>query len=315
VSRFYSKERWAQGLKVRAHRSVSDEALEIAAQRICALLARCEAVQANLAAAGAELHIVGEHQAVSDLPMYRHLAGKPFEGQATIDERGRGYGGLHACCGEESLLCLPSARHADHRDVCSHELAHTVLSFGLDARLQAAVQQRYEAALHSGLWPATYASTNVQEFFAELTMWYVGSRGDLGALPDPRPGPDWLRRYDPESFELLDAIYGGRLVPARIYWEEPARTRRGRTRSSGSPTSLVVLNQTPEVLHLRWLDYRGKPRLYATVASEAAVAQPTYASHVWQLTDARGRQLGRWLAGPRPGRVVLPGHEPLDGLL
>jgi hypothetical protein len=305
VTQFYSKERWAQGLRVRAHRSVSDEAIEIAAQRICALLARCEVVQANLTEAGAELHVIGQHQAVSDLPMYRHLAGLPFEGTATIDERGRGYGGLHACCSEESLLRLPSARHRDHRDVCSHELAHTVLSFGLDEPLRAQVQARYEAALESGLWPSTYASTDVQEFFAELTMWYVGSRGDLGALPDPRPGPDWLRGYDPESFELLDAIYGGRLAPQPVRWEALSRTEQRRSSASGPRVPVIFLNRGGEALRLCWLDYEGEARPYATLAPEAAVVQQTYAEHVWQVEDLQGRELGRWVAGAGPGRLVM----------
>ena len=48
-----------------------------------------------------------------------------------LDERGRGYGGFHASCAEENLLKLPSDRWADHRDICTHEFAHTCLTWGL----------------------------------------------------------------------------------------------------------------------------------------------------------------------------------------
>lgn len=308
MASFYSKERRAAGLVIRAHRDVSDLALEIAAARIHALLDGCPGVSANLAEAGAELHLVGSRQAVSDLPMYRHLAGRPFEGSATIDERGRGYGGLHATCAEESLLCGPTARHSDHRDICSHELAHTVLAFGVDEAIGARVEERYRSSLRKGLWRGAYAATNPHEFFAETTMWWVGSHGDVGWMePEPERGRDWLWGYDPEMAALLEEIYLGRLVPQRLRWERPVRVTWSRTVDTGPPTTLVFSNQTAGPVSLAWLSGEGERRPYAWLHPEAIWVQPTYAGHVWQVTDSHGTLLGRYAAGERPGRVELWG--------
>lgn len=54
-----------------------------------------------------------------------------------LDDRGRGYGGFNASCGEENLLRLPCDRYRDHRDILTHEFAHTCLSWGLGAAFEA----------------------------------------------------------------------------------------------------------------------------------------------------------------------------------
>jgi hypothetical protein len=63
----------------------------------------------------------------------------------------------------------------------------------------------------------------VQEFFAELTMWYFGTRGDLHMRgPKPESGPEGLKRYDPEAFALFEEFYRGKIDIPRI-----ERIRRG----------------------------------------------------------------------------------------
>jgi len=62
----------------------------------------------------------------------------------------------------------------------------------------------------------SYAASNPDEFFAELTMWYFGTHGDLHITgPKPDNGPDGLKKYDPEAFALLDEFYSGRMTVAR----------------------------------------------------------------------------------------------------
>ncbi len=71
--------------------------------------------------------------------------------------------------------------------------------------------------LHDRSWP--------DEFFAELTMGYFGTLGDLG-LDDPkRPeGPDGLKNYDAESFALFHDLYQGRIAiapnPVRVHRQD-----------------------------------------------------------------------------------------------
>ena len=122
-------------------------------------------------------------------------------------------------------------------------MEHTVLKYGLENDLRSRGEARYEAA--KPLWRRAYASTNFHEFFAELTMWYVGSRGDFTSLPSPASGADLLARHDPDSFALLDGIYTGAVEPGAIEWE---RLRPSDASASISAESSVSL--TPELVSL-----------------------------------------------------------------
>ena len=78
------------------------------------------------------------------------------------------------------------------------------------------IREQYHRSLEKGLWSGAYAATNESEFFAELTMWYFGTRGDLHMTgPKPADGPEGLKQYDPDAYALLDALYSGRIPVAR----------------------------------------------------------------------------------------------------
>jgi hypothetical protein len=96
---FFSKELVVRGIRILAHADVSDAAVDETARRLDVELSRCPEIVANLVAAGAEMHVIGKDQQVSDLPEHRHLKGKPFDGKKTVDERARGLGGLMASAG------------------------------------------------------------------------------------------------------------------------------------------------------------------------------------------------------------------------
>lgn len=71
------------------------------------------------------------------------------------------------------------------------------------------------SSLEKGLWKNAYAGSNEDEFFAELTMWYFGTHGDLGMTGvKPANGPDGLRAYDLEGYQLRDDFYSGRIPVA-----------------------------------------------------------------------------------------------------
>lgn len=189
--RWYAKS-LAGTLPLRAHPSVPDSALFVAADRLSRQL-RClpPAVLARLSRRGAAVHVIGRRQSTTDLPEYRHLkgvrgtlpdevaeakaldalilaVGRPRARQtpelrrrqqlllpaskATLDERSRGMGGLQASCGEENLLAPEDELQYRGRCVLSHELSHTVMDHGLPPAVRTAIRLGWAAALSRGLW-------------------------------------------------------------------------------------------------------------------------------------------------------------------
>jgi len=228
---FFSKRLDYQGIPIKAHEAVVDEALLAARDRLATLLANLPVVVSNLAAAGVELHIIGRDQVTTDLPEWRQDKGHPiweptYNGQ-TRDERTRGMGGRLTSCGEENLLRLERDRYRG-RDICLHEFAHSIRNFGVTREVRDRFDDCYRASLGHGLWAGAYAGSNRDEFFAELTMWYFGTHGDLGMKgAKPADGAAGLREYDPEAFALFDEFYSGRMPGSRAVRQPATRGGRG----------------------------------------------------------------------------------------
>jgi len=213
-SGFFTKKLTYDGIPIKAPSVVVDAALYACYDRISMELKNLPNAATNLAAAGAELHIIGRNQVTSDLPEFRNLKGKPlpyYNGQ-TIDQRTRGLGGLQTSCGEENLLRLPKDVYHG-RDICIHEFAHNIRDHGIPRSVRALFDRQYKKSLAKGLWIKSYAATNPDEWFAELSMWYFGTHGDMNMTgPKPAPGPNGLKNYDPDAYTLFDNFYSGRLA-------------------------------------------------------------------------------------------------------
>jgi hypothetical protein len=307
---FYGKVLSMDGLPIKAHADVSDAAILEAYRRLHLLLEHLPQARENLVSAGAEFHIIGKNQMMVDLPECQIWKGKKFEGNLTLDQRDRGWGGLMSSCGEENLLALPSDRYRDHRDICSHEFAHTLMAFGFSDDVVRRIKQQHQASVGEGLWPA-YAGTNPDEFFAELTMWYFGSRGDYGKIePPPQPGRAWLAAHDPDAFALLDGIYGGRIPIAARTWKllplvnlrEIASLRSGE---SQHPTLLTARNLRGSKCEIYWVDFSGKLVSYGEMQPFSVWSGNTYTTHAWLFTDEREQPIAAVVAESEPGRVDL----------
>src|SRR5262245_37133355 len=70
VDGFYGKRILSGRIPILAHASVSDEAMQAAADRVEMLLAHAPGIRANLEAAHYELHISGLRQMTSELPEF-----------------------------------------------------------------------------------------------------------------------------------------------------------------------------------------------------------------------------------------------------
>jgi hypothetical protein len=220
---FFSKQVDFHGIPIKAHQVVADDALFAGYDHLNRLLTNLPMVVSNLAAAGAELHIIGRDQVTTDLPEWRQDKGRKLAeyNGLTRDERTRGMGGLLTSCGEENLLKLAKDRYRG-RDICFHEFAHSIRNFGIPREVQVRFDEQYRRSLAAGLWQKSYAGSNPDEFFAELTMWYFGTHGDLNMTgPKPENGPDGLKKYDPEAFALFDDFYSGRIPIAKVQHRRP----------------------------------------------------------------------------------------------
>jgi hypothetical protein len=307
---FYAKRLIIHGIPIMAHADVADAALEEAARRIDRQLAHMPQTLANLQRADSQIHIVGKNQASTDLPEYRVMKGKFFEGTKTFDQRCRGFASLHTSEAEENLLRLPTDRWDDHRDILTHEFAHTIMVIGSSPAIRDKIEAQRKASVEAGKWPGCYAATNMHEFFAELTAWYFGTHGDYGKItPTPEPGATWLRRYDPAAYELLDEIYNERLKPGvRVYRDIAAVAQpEGQIRSpqSDKPTEILVFNQTDRPATLFWLDSDGQRKKFGEIPPVDVLGQTTFVGHAWLVADPDGKCLGIYVGVPEIGRAVV----------
>jgi alpha-glucosidase len=211
---FFSKLLDYEGIPIKAPKEVADEALFAAKARLSMMLVNLPEVRSRLRRAGAELHVIGRDQVTTDLPQWRRDKDKPLAeyNGLTRDQRTRGMGGRLASCGEENLLKLENDRYKG-RDICVHEFAHNIFHYGITSETRDKFKEQYKLSMAKGLWEKSYAGSNVDEYFAELSMWYFGTHGDLHMTgPKPENGPEGLKKYDPEAFALFEVFYSGRMT-------------------------------------------------------------------------------------------------------
>lgn len=287
---FYTKETNYKGIPIRAAECVSDQALIEAHRRIEMMLENAPEVVERLYEQGAEFYVIGKNQEVSDLPELRHWKGRPYDGDLTIDQRTRGVGGdRFSCSGEENLLKLPGDRYVG-RDITVHEFAHTIHKSGLPPETMGRITARFEEAKTEGKWTGAYAIKNDLEYFAELTMWYFGGRGDYGKVsPEPVPGREWLRTYDPKGFELLDSIYRGKqnqpIEVSTVLKPLSSDVTGLKSSTGGSPIRLEVKNEGSKPAYVYWVSPEGKLLPYAAVQPNTTHNQPTFIGHYWKIGD------------------------------
>jgi hypothetical protein len=293
---FYSKYLNCEGIAIRSHQVVDNKALIVASARIKRMLIHMDATLKGLVKNGVELHIIGRDQQTSDLPEFRAQKGVEYldNNYATnIDKRTRGMGGMvYVSCGEENLLGLADDRYSGGYDICMHEFSHTVMNIGFDSLVRAKIEHQYKRSIEKGLWKGVYASTNVNEYWAELTTWYFGSHGDYLQGKIPVAGPKGLHDYDIEGYKLLDSIYSGIIQPKVLEQKASVVVSAGiPSGRSESQVKLSVFNNKSKVLKLYWIDEEGKAKYCETIAAHTHFIQNTFMTNVWMLQDDAGAAL------------------------
>jgi hypothetical protein len=289
----FDKELLSHGVRILGSGAIDDEVFFRVDRTLARLLEHQPNVAKNLEAIGAEIRLVGEDQLFKDVP-----------GAMGNAQEMKRRGVSRFAFANVNVVILPEENvrprrlrpYPDSRDIASHEISHMLHLGGFSSELSRAISERYEAVKRDGkLWPHAYAMTNDREFFAELTMWYFGSNGDPGKIaPHPQQGAQWLRAYDPDSYDLIDRIYSGKLLAQPIYWTV-AKTRDTANLQSGNDparATLLVKNASATALSIIWLDADGQPHSYGTLAAGETVGQDTFLSHAWKFVDAQEKTAG-----------------------
>jgi hypothetical protein len=206
---FYAKYVDARGLPVVSSAGVSDAALAQACNITVHLLERSD-VRGAVIENGMRVAVIGRQEVTTDLPEYRDLysASPGLDWDNEIRSIGATIERPVSFAGEENLLCLPADLFSGEA-LLVHSVAHGLRRLGilsLDAAWDARLRAAYDDALASGLWSATYAATDHEQYWAEgVQDWYDANQEALPAngIHNQVNTRAELTAYDPELAALI----------------------------------------------------------------------------------------------------------------
>jgi dipeptidyl-peptidase 4 len=82
-----------------------------------------------------------------------------------------------------------------------------------------------------------------------------------------------------------------------------------RTTGGGPPTSIFVINATPNTVRFQWLNFAAGSQTYATLKPGESHTQGTYTNHAWRVLDESDQTLGTYLATEDPGVIIARTHK------
>ena len=246
---FYAKHVSARGLPVLSSARVSDKALLAARDMASGMLARRPDLARWLVANDFRIAIIAEDEALLDLPdkaswtkparddprltrcELKHYDTRigALSDRAYWDARARGIGGPRSVGSEEDVLGLPTTRYWGET-IFVHEMAHNILFAieGADPKLFAEVEAAYANALANDLWLNEYATTTLQEYWAEGTqIWFNSNR--LVVVDGRRVlNHSDLEAYDPALYAALSQVYpADHRLKSDPFWMSMARIPPG----------------------------------------------------------------------------------------
>lgn len=249
LDRFYTQHREAAGIPVVGSDRVPPLALEIAAGMIEQMLSHRPDLARWLAENGYRVAVMAENEATTDLPEQAHWTRpdrsdprltrcerKHYDeriGKLTDREywnmRARGMAGPLTSGAAEDLLGLRSSRYWGET-IFVHEFSHNVLAAirSVDPALARTVDRAFAKSRDAGRWKHEYASTSVDEYWAEGTQFWFDS--NRLAVFEGRRILDHadLRVYDPALYAALGKAYGSRhRLSGDPFWKSPARVPPG----------------------------------------------------------------------------------------
>ena len=249
VDPFYAKYVEARGIPILSSSRVPDEALVAARDMTRSLFAHRPELARWLSENDYRIAIMADTEALLDLPENAHWT-KPARDDPRLtrceikhydarigsktdrqywDERARGIGGMRMANGAEDVLGLYSSRYYGET-IFVHELAHLVLDAlqATDRALYEEVEAAYANALARDLWRGEYATTTIQEYWAEGTqIWFNSNRLVVVDGRQILNHPD-LEAYDSRLYAALGKAYGKtHRLKSDPFWMSEARVPPG----------------------------------------------------------------------------------------
>jgi hypothetical protein len=249
VDAFYAKYVDASGIPIVSSAQTPDAALLAARSIVEGMLEHRPDLRAALVARGYRVAIMAESEGTLDLPEQAHWT-RPARDDPRLtrcerihfderigrltdrqywDRRARGMAGPLTSGAAEDLLGLKSSRYYGET-IFVHEFSHDVLAAArmADPALYASVERAYADALAKGLWKDEYASTSVDEYWAEGSeFWFDSNR--LAVFGGRRIlNHQDLAAYDPALYAVLARAYGPRHhLAGDPFWTSSARVPPG----------------------------------------------------------------------------------------
>ena len=213
---FYKKYMNVNGIHVVSSWRVPDSCFYAAYMSIKALTdVLPKEVLESLTSRNTRIGIMARYEGTTDIPEHAFLVN---DTTLNWDVRARGLGGTiempFSTCAEENILAYQIDKyHAE--DILIHEFAHTIHNVGIspvyptfNKELQAALDE----AVAKGRWKNVYASTNIEEYWAEgVQNWF-----NVNAEVDNDEGDgkhnkintrEELKRYDPGLYNILARFF------------------------------------------------------------------------------------------------------------
>ncbi|RPF72629.1 glycoside hydrolase [Aurantiacibacter spongiae] len=226
---FYTRQVLAAGIPVRSSARVSQVALDAAREMIEGMLGARPDLAAELVRQDYTVSVIAQDEALLDLPEnadwtkparddprltrceklhYDERIGRLTDRQYW-DARARGIGGQRTAVAEEDVLGLRSSRYYGET-ILVHEFAHNILFAiqDVDPALYAEVEMAYANALADDLFLNEYATTTVQEYWAEGTQTWFDSNRLIVVDGRQILNHDDLEAYDPRLYAALAKAYG-----------------------------------------------------------------------------------------------------------
>ncbi|MBL68891.1 MAG: hypothetical protein CMO74_10660 [Verrucomicrobiales bacterium] len=109
----------------------------------------------------------------------------------------------------------------------------------------------------------------------------------------------WYQRYR----KGLETLAPDHAVELELLSPESENWRSPRTPHE---TEIFIANATGLTLHMEWIDFAGKAKVYGTLRPTGHFRQRTFAGHIWRISDAQtGQTLHYFITPKAPGQLVL----------